>query len=322
MQSNFKELSSDIKKLYESGYAFIHIFEIGSEEYGKIPNNEAFLNRFIPYYDREFIETGEYIFKSLPCSSVRSGFSMRLFESASNIGIMLDARDCDILYTAPNIIYNSSVAFGLGQVYIRNLSIFESTDNIQKLEEAGFKLNENGYCVPSSTSPEKNARCLAAIDEAWKQMEQAGKDLYYQLSSKPDSLNPMVTETLLNMKNVNNIKAVILNSPPEYDSYDTLFALVVKGVLIKQYGVDVPLIYYEKKKEKDFSEPFMAEMVLDKHKVKEVIENTYRVTCDKNFLSNIEIALEAGSVVMKNSIVGDISNVKELKKQVKQTQFK
>lgn len=81
---------------------------------------------------------------------------------------------------------------------------------------------------------------------------------YYDASHHADSNAPMVTETIINLKGLEKIKAVVYNKPsnemdvrtlkfyPEHnDGKSFLYSVMLKGML-KEYGVDVPIIYYEK----------------------------------------------------------------------------
>jgi len=278
------ELSGEIARLYKSDYSLVHTLEYFDctvkqgweffEGYGYASKNEP------------------GIFRRLPCSQIKSGVPMRLFSdsSATATGLLFDARDVDFIYTAPNIVHNS--IRNTGQVNIRNGSVFDITDKLQKIKV------RNGYILPYDINENKNQACLRAIEKSWELIK-ADLPGYYNETRDIDLINPMVTESIVNMNEVKDIKAIIVySSTPEINSHNRdyysdrslLEAIMMKGFLIEKYNHDVPVVFYQKISRNDFALPDVAEIEIDKKKVLEAI-NKSDVMYQQNLMKYCDLAV-------------------------------
>jgi len=284
--------------LYESGYMLIHMLEISNHQiYDR--DKKPDLKSFIPYAD----DNGSM--KILPCSSVREGFSMELFTSENNVGLVLDAREINLIYTAPNLIYNNALENKLEKVSVMELSRFPETDALQELERNGFyetRIPGEGplTVIPMDVSPEKNARCLKALDLSWQLIKKdtaKNNDRYGYFSSLMDHIDfSKITETLVSVDDIKRVKSVVYTSKqmPEY-SFSTqeerhsspLHALALKGFLKKNFNMDVPVINYHT----GIGSPIITEMQFEKDKVEEALER-YANIMPASMRENIPYAFE------------------------------
>jgi hypothetical protein len=225
MDNFLKPLDNNIKELMASGYALCHIF----------PSNLCDFSEQLPLHSqwKKHSSDDQNIFLNAPCSQVKSGLPMRLYDynGVSPVGFLFDARDAHISYTAPNVIYTGHP---LSYVYMG--SIFPETDKIQE------SLDDN--------SPEKrNKMCLHALQRSWELIEKDVKG-YYERTLELDHRVPLVTETNAKIKSLKDIKAVIyysntINLSPDEGWDDPFKAIVTKGFLEREFGHKVPLIFYE-----------------------------------------------------------------------------
>jgi len=291
-----------VSDLYTGDHTLVHMLEVPNYGIYKKGFNPD-IKTFIPYAD----SAGSL--KFLPCSSIKENFATGLFSEYNRVGIMFDAGEADLLYTAPNMVYNNVLGSKDGRIEILGRSVFPETDALQKFEESGFQeghttsgLYRGAACiiVPTDVSPEKNERCLAAITEGWRQMEKVtarekkdqGDMLYMLLRQNM----PMITEALVNINDIKCAKAIIYDSSeaPEYSPNDVekcrhsnpIHALAFKGFIKKHFNIDLPIIMHRKFPQSTA----LNEMNFERSKVEEVIKNSY--TMPDSLRDNILHAFE------------------------------
>ncbi len=208
------------------------------------------------------------------------------------MGLGFDARNIDHIYNAPNLIFNTPLLPGK-MIALSNLSIFPETDKIQEMDKAPLSIVAD-FVVDCSVSPEKNKRCIAAIEEGWRQIDKIGFDEYHK---RTDSVGgyPLVTEGLVNINDMKDFNAIILHTEHVNSiDNDILFALALKGVMKKNYGVDLPIIHYEKKPENDLSLPRVSEIAnINKGQIIFALENLPDSKAfGPEFIANIEAAFD------------------------------
>jgi len=269
-----KPVGQDTGLLLDSGFGLCHVLEHDDDFNGL---GRVSLTRGIYTSNKK----GELL-KTLPCSQLKSGVPMKLFSmrGISSAGILFDAREVDILYTAPNLIYNCHTFLGIN-VNINNMSVFPETDAIQKTFMEEYKVLHNTH-VPLGVSAQKNEEALQAMQRSWELIAGNYQDYYdktFDIDNK-DHLNPMVTETLVNLDSAKKIKAVIYHSPAldvtpchnQNDYNGLLRAVVLKGVLARKYNHDVPVLFYKQTEGPCFDVPEVGEIVLDKKIISDAIE--------------------------------------------------
>ncbi len=223
--------------------------------------------------------------RHITCSSLKAGYAMRLYEIKNRVGIVADARKVDLLYTAANLT-GSFECDNEGGRGIIHTSIFPETDDIQKLQESGFRKAGGYIAVPSDVSAEKNTRCLEAIDESWRQIDKMGMKAYHRRATLIDPDLPAVTETIANINNIKDIEAVICTSMSDWSirsPWETtpLHALAFKTFIKKEFKHDIPVISYNWGKDSGLQ---FAEMPFDKQDVKHAIKGSDNIAKNLNTL--------------------------------------
>jgi len=302
-------LPEDTAELFKSGYSLVHMLEAYTNDIYHPNRQDLKMENYIHYVDNE----GG--FKNLPCSSIKEGFGMGLYNMENLVGLMFDARQADLLYTAPNLTGNCVIDEN-GTVAVTHISIFPETDDIQMHPESGFRdggrvpdgLHAGKKCmiIPQDTSPKKNELCLRAIDEGWRQIENIGIEEYCSRTWELDHDLEAVTETLVNIKSIKDAKGIIyqcVGTMPGYDEIKNnhyakpLHALAFKGSIKKQFGVDLPILAYRN----SGAGSELHVMEFDKAKVEEVINNSPNMTniLRENILHAFEPLVVAGAANSK-----------------------
>jgi len=294
MNNILKPLDENIGKLLASGYAMGHMMETRSRLDGtEFPKFE--IQHYVSTKKEEFLVR-------LPCSQIKTDTPMRLFSinSTCSAGMVFDARDADFLYTAPNIIRNLYRTYN-DKITIKEKSIFEETDDLQKTFWNVYqKLGAHG--IPTDISEQKNKEALQALERSWELIA-ADQQGYYDRTNKLDGSSPMVTESLVNLKSVKNIKAVVYYAKtPELTKckspgYNGLFqAMFVQGVLELEFEHKVPLLFYEKREDQDLRPANIAEINLNEKTVEAMIAQSsqkYRATLKKYCKSALDNKVES-----------------------------
>jgi len=275
MNGILKPLNETMGKLFESGYMLCHLMERMHDLRDNYPEV------FEKYRYKLLTEKGgEYFLKHLPCSQIKNDVPMKLFSDkiVSKTGFMIDARDVDFIYTAPNIIYNN---YDLNmELRLNKQSVFPETDAIQGVRSFNNPTGLLYRYISTDISEQRNKLALMAIDRSWELIG-ADHEHYYKKSRTSDKHNPMVTESLVNVQDVRNIKAVIYcsenaNIEPcnSYKYNGLLQAVVLKGFLAAEFDHEVPLVFYQKNKAHDFSMPTIKEVELDKDIISDAIKKS------------------------------------------------
>jgi len=321
-------ISRDIKHLLVQG-ALAHMFEFRTNDImfreKKPPNYRDydmfgnFANAFLgkatgPYSDCRisgkkhlFFSEARNMLQALPCSGIKAGFPMELFDKFSNVGVLLDPKKIDILAMQTNDTYS--------QVQ-HNKNITLNHDNIfgdEILKNANFddaiiaKLHGRAI-IPLQRTEEKHRQLQSLFKEHFWDLYSGGivpaeegfRDNITSAVGKSMDFPgiPMVTEILANVP-PHAIKGIIIYSNHKIDrtAYDSsshgdsgIFNL--KGIMlanllkerIKQgSGVELPVLHYHSnlKIEADpakensnisFTAPSIKEVKLEPGKITNVLE--------------------------------------------------
>jgi len=275
-----KPLDEAADKLLKSGYSLVHMLEkVDFFDY----NQKNWLNKYT-------YSSGDGIFfKKLPCSQIKNDVPMRLFffpgysysigSCNAGTGILFDARDVDFLYTAPNLIFNSE---DIGSLVATKRSVFQETDEMQGVKHQ--EISPGYFDIPQHTGAEINKKALEVIDRSWELIANSHED-FYKRTYGMDPGNAMVTESLVNLKSVKDIKAIVYHAEeaPEIIPLDGMErggffnALLLKGYLAREFDHNVPILFYKKVEGRNFDDPEIAEVKLDKKIVKEAIKESQRL---------------------------------------------
>lgn len=278
-------VTGELDELFKSGYSLVSMVSQREETLfgnykGSLLMPDSPARATLKDYIRYSEDDG---FKAIACSSIKQDFNMALYDYGLRMGILFDARDADILYTAPNLtgtyrLHNEGNMVAAARVE----SIFYETDYIQKLQASGFKYGKSFrgdrvLHIPGDVSPEKNERGLQAIQAGWREIDKAGFSNYMRMTGEIDRDLPGVTETVVNLNSPNKIKAIVCYwtySPgTSYEDMrmngEVLYGLAFKGLLKKEHGIDLPVLFYHRSN----PQPVLVEAHLDRSKVDAALEH-------------------------------------------------
>lgn len=153
------------------------------------------------------------------------------------------------------------------------------------------------------TTPERNAAAKEVLSKMWdlimdKEHPQISLKHFHIGCDGIDQFHPEVSECLINLKGIKKIKAVVFCTSEESCAYKPmekymqrglLNAVVMKGILKKEFNHDVPLVWYEETQQ-SFKLPVVKEIVLEKDKLIEAI-NKSEERCRKGLLTYCAAAI-------------------------------
>ena len=277
--SNSVELSpvsENVSELFQSGYALVHLLETDLDLAHKSSHTFKMLRRINgeKIHDDCHPSTPNYKkaegYIAMATSSIRKDYPMGLFDDFNNVGLLLDARKSDLLWMCPNINFNKILPASIG---VQNsFAILEmGTLQFKEMPKGEITVDPHSIFFSIQGSAERNQVGLKALDMMWEKMKDengiAGisRDfINYTVHKYTEGcgvLNdktvtkPMITEHIINTKGIDNIKGIVYYKEPKDLGYkplvwkgdeELLNAIVLKGMLKKNYGVDVPVLHYEK----------------------------------------------------------------------------
>jgi len=299
MKAKFSPPDDAIKKLYEGNLAFVHMFEHGFD----FADKDSYLYNVLKKINNQ--KSGEYSpfrvdmtssipgYPAMPVSSIKQGFPMKLFDLWNNVGLMIDGNDVGYVYVSHRLCFNKDVA-GPEEITIRAEHIDKSLyaaqgGDMQMLEKILAKAD--GKKDPLLTlevfsDREHSDRCKKAMEHHWELIRGKGSfaegmKAHYKLTYNVEDTAPMMTESLLNVRGMSKIKAIVVYDADKHIGYGPITpktekglmaAVVTKGILKKDFGLDVPIIHYERTKLTDITTcPELKQVVLEKNKVVEAL---------------------------------------------------
>ena len=277
--------SEKVQKLFESDLALAHMIE---DEYLYFNDKDTHFQKTIRAIsgDKDAIENSEGIsgFVGLPTSSIKKGFPMKLFDEWNKAGLLFDGNQIDYLWVGANINLNINLVHK-GILVVSDNSIFPEVDKVQEkfvvkansVRDDNITFYGNKISLPFEASKERNEAGKVASKIMWKSIEQLGNEAYFDKTEKIDCGHPLITETIINVNGVDKINGVIFYEKSKDLKYkpihnlegnSLLATIALKGMLKKDYGIDVPLLHYEKYKSENFTSiPQLNEISIEKDKV-------------------------------------------------------